>query len=105
MTRDKSILKLYGSKKFDDLTIQKLVKEMRKYKSKVVKKINENKNEKAGKNYGFESCDEKVILTPLASREKENTNFTDTIAQERFELGKSIKNPYMKHTFLDYQNH
>ena len=83
--KNKSILKLYGSKKFDDLTIQKLVKEMRKYKSKVVKKINENKNEKAGKNFGFESCDEKVILTPLASREKENTNFTDTIEKKNFD--------------------
>ena len=29
--KNKNILKLYGSKKFDDLTIQKLVKEMRKY--------------------------------------------------------------------------
>ena len=83
--KNKNILKLYGSKKFDDLTIQKLVEEMRKYKSKVVKKIKENKNEKAGKNFGFESCDEKVILTPLASREKENKNITDTIEKKNFD--------------------
>ena len=84
--KNENDIKLYGSKKYDDLTIQKLINEMGEYKSKVIKKINENKkNEKVGKNFGFESCDEKVILTPLAEREKEDKNFSESLEKKNFE--------------------
>ena len=84
--KNENDIKLYGSKKYDDLTIQKLINEMGEYKSKVIKKITENKkNEKAGKNFGFESCDEKVILTPLAEREKEDKNFSESLEKKNFE--------------------
>ena len=83
--KNENDIKLYGSKKYDDLTIQKLINEMGEYKSKVIKKITENKkNEKAGKNFGFESCDERVILTPLAEREKEDKNFSESLEKKKF---------------------
>ena len=69
---NKSELFLYGSKRYEFLTIKNLVKEMGKYKNKVIAKIKENKkNTNVLKNYNFESCDEKVILTPLAENDKE----------------------------------
>ena len=71
-------LLLYGSKKYDLFTVRTLVKEMAKYKKKVLNKIKENKKNTNGcKNYAFESCDEKVILTPLAEREKEKNEMGD----------------------------
>jgi len=39
-------LLLYGSSKYDVLTMDKLVKEMGNYKSRIISKINENKNVK-----------------------------------------------------------
>ena len=79
-------LLLYGSKKFDLLNIQRLVKEMAKYKSKVLKKINEkNKTNNAGKNYGFESCDKNLILTPLAQNEKDNQDLADSFEKKKFQ--------------------
>ena len=82
---NKKDLLLYGSKKYDLLTIQKLVKEMSKYRSKILQKINENKKSKKARNYNFESCDEKAILTPLAQSEKNNKNLTDSIEKKKYE--------------------
>ena len=71
-------LQLYGSKKYDLYTVRTLVKEMAKYKKKVLNKIKENKkNTNICKNYAFESCDEKVILTPLAEIEKEKNEMEE----------------------------
>ena len=78
-------LLLYGSKKYEFLTIKRLVKEMGKYKSKIIKKIKENKkNTNVCKNYALESCDEKVILTPLAENEKEK-NEMEKLEKKRFD--------------------
>ena len=83
---NKNNLLLYGSKKYDLLTIQKLVKEMSKYKSKILKKINENKKiVNKAKDYNFESSDEKVILTPLALSDKKNKNISDSLEKKKFE--------------------
>ena len=78
-------LLLYGSKKYDFLEIQRLVKEMSKYKNKVITKIKENKkNKNVCKNYAFESCDEKVILTPLAERDS-NKNNMEKLEKKKFD--------------------
>ena len=78
-------LLLYGSKKYDYLEIQRLVKEMSKYKNKVITKIKENKkNKNVCKNYAFESCDEKVILTPLAERDS-NKNNMEKLEKKKFD--------------------
>lgn len=77
-------LLLYGSKKYDLYNIQRLVKEMGRYKSKVIKKIQENKKNNVCKNYALESCDEKVILTPLAENEKEK-NEMENLEKKKFD--------------------
>ena len=84
--KNKDDLILYGSKRYDLLTIQKVVKEMSKYRSKVLKKIkNDKKSVNKAKNYNFESCDEKVILTPLAQTEKKNKNISESLEKKNFE--------------------
>ena len=88
-------LLLYGSKKYDYLKIQRLVKEMGKYKKKVLKKIKENKkNTNVGKNYAFESCDEKVILTPLAEKEKDK-NEMEKFEKKKFDEAERIGVVYL----------
>ena len=77
-------LLLYGSKKYDLYNIQRLVKEMGRYKSKVIKRIQENKKKNVCKNYALESCDEKVILTPLAENEKEK-NEMENLEKKKFD--------------------
>ena len=77
-------LLLYGSKKYDLYNIQRLVKEMGRYKNKVIKKIQENKKNNVCKNYALESCDEKVILTPLAENEKEK-NEMENLEKKKFD--------------------
>ena len=78
-------LLLYGSKKYDLYTIRTLVKEMDKYKNKVIKKIKQNKKSpNSCKNYEFESHDEKVILTPLAESEKEK-NEMEKLEKKKFD--------------------
>ena len=84
--KNKDDLLLYGSKRYDLLTVQKLVKEMDKYRPKVLSKIKEDKNKiNKAKNYNFESCDEKVILTPLAQTEKKNKNISESLEKKKFE--------------------
>ena len=78
-------LLLYGSKKYDLYSVRSLVKEMDKYKNKVIKKIKQNKKSpNSCKNYAFESCDEKVILTPLAETEKEK-NEMEKLEKKKFD--------------------
>ena len=48
--KNKNDLVLYGSSKYDGLTMDKLVDEMGNYKSKVINKINENHKNKKIKN-------------------------------------------------------
>jgi hypothetical protein len=81
---NESELKLYGSKIYSSLTIKKLLEEMKKYKLKIIKNINENKK-KGGRNFGFESCDSKIILTPLAQREDINNNTDNSLESKNFE--------------------
>ena len=82
---NKSELFLYGSKRYEFLTIKRLVKEMGKYKNKVIAKIKENKkNTNVLRNYTFESCDEKVILTPLAENDKEK-NEMEKLEKKKFD--------------------
>ena len=82
---NKKELFLYGSKRYEFLTIKRLVTEMGKYKKKVIEKIKENKkNTNVCKNYTFESCDEKVILTPLAENDKEK-NEMEKLEKKKFD--------------------
>ena len=82
---NKSELFLYGSKRYEFLTIKRLVNEMGKYKNKVIAKIKENKkNTNVLRNYTFESCDEKVILTPLAENDKEK-NEMEKLEKKKFD--------------------
>ena len=70
-------LLLYGSSKYDVLSMDKLVKEMGNYKSRIINKINENKNVKNAEIKEildqYENSQNKVILTPLAENEKERS--------------------------------
>lgn len=83
---NKNNLLLYGSKKYDLLTIQRLVKEMSKYRSKVLKKINDDKKRpNKVKDFGIDNCDDKLILTPLAENEKKNKNMSESIEKKNFQ--------------------
>ena len=83
--KNQNDLLLYGSKKYDLFSIQRVVKEMDKYKKKVLTKIKENKKSpNPCKNYDFENCDEKFILTPLAEPEKEK-NEMEKLEKKKFD--------------------
>jgi hypothetical protein len=76
--KNQSDLLLYGSRKYDVLSMDKLLKEMGQYQTKVINKINESKNLKSSNNSeiseivdDYNNCKNKVILTPLAENEKE----------------------------------
>ena len=77
--KNQNDLLLYGSSKYDALTMDNLLKEMGQYKSRVINKINENKNNKNNKKPNseideiiedYDNIKNKVILTPLAENEK-----------------------------------
>ena len=68
--KNKEDLILYGSKKYDLLTIDKLVQEMKQYKNSILKKINQNPNKFKLKNYGLQNSNQNLILTPLAQKER-----------------------------------
>ena len=76
--KNKNDLLLYGSRKYDIVSMDKLLKEMGQYQTKVINKINENKFLKSSNNSeiddivdDYNNCKNKVILTPLAENEKE----------------------------------
>ena len=95
--KNKNDLLLYGSSKFDVLTVDKLVDEMGNYKSKVINKINENHNKnKKIKNSeivdiidDYDSSHNKIILTPLAENEKERSEM-ETLEKKKFDEAKRI---------------
>ena len=68
--RYKEDLILYGSKNYDLLEVDNLVQEMKQYKNIVLEKINKNPNKYKLKNYGLNSNDDNLILTPLAEKER-----------------------------------
>ena len=68
--KNKEDLILYGSKKYDLLTIDKLVQEMKQYKNSILEKINQNPNKFKLKNYGLQNSNQNLILTPLAQKER-----------------------------------
>ena len=68
--KNKEDLYLYGSKKYDILPIDNLVKEMKQYKNTVIKSMRQNPNKYKSKNYSLKSHDDKLILTPLAEKER-----------------------------------
>ena len=86
---NKNELKLIGSKKFKDVNILKLIEVMKKNNPKMLEKIKEYRNKKKQvKNFGFESCDEKIMLTPLAQTEKEEKEFknlSENMEKKKFE--------------------
>ena len=78
--KNKNDLLLYGNSKYDVLPMDKVLQEMGNYKSKVINKIQENKNNKNCSNSeinniinDYDNCNNKVILTPLADNEKERS--------------------------------
>ena len=82
--KNQNDLLLYGSSKYDVLSMDKLLKEMGYYKSKVINKINENKNLTKSNDSeidnilsSYENCNNKVILTPLAENEKERNEMEE----------------------------
>ena len=62
---------LYGSKKFEKLTIEALMDEMRCYKETILKQIKDNpKLIYSVRNFPEESNDEKMILTPMPDTQR-----------------------------------
>ena len=92
--KNKNDLVLYGSSKYDGLTMDKLVDEMGNYKSKVINKINE-KNKKIKNSEivdiidDYDNSHNKIILTPLAENEKERREM-ETLEQKKFDEAKRI---------------
>ena len=66
--KNKDDLLFYGSKNYDLLTVDNLVEEMKQYKNIILDKIKQNPNGFKLKNYGLESQDDNLILTPLAEK-------------------------------------
>ena len=93
--KNRNDLLLYGSRKYDVLTMDKLLNEMGNYKSKVINKINENKNR--NKSFSdietiienYEINHNKAILTPLAENEKERREM-ETIEKKKYDEAKRI---------------
>ena len=67
--KNKEDLLFYGSKKYDLLTVDNLVEEMKQYKNIILNKIKQNPNGFKNRNYGLKSHDDNLILTPLAEKD------------------------------------
>ena len=95
--KNQNDLLLYGSSKYDVLPMDNLLKEMGQYKSKVINKINENKNHKNSKKNSeinelieeYDNCNNKVILTPLAETEKDLSEM-ETLEKANFDEAKRL---------------
>ena len=75
-TNNKNDILLYGSKKYDMLTVDKFVQEMSVYKNIIIDKIKENPIYLYNNcNFGIKSNDEHLILTPLAEKEYSKMDF------------------------------
>ena len=93
--KNQNDLLLYGSSKYDVLTMDNLLKEMGQYKSKVINKINEtktNKNKNSEINEiieDYDNIDSKNILTPLAENEKERSEM-EALEKQSFDEAKRL---------------
>lgn len=68
---NKSRISLYGSKKYENLSIDELVEEMGQYKKTILKKIKDNPElYSANMNFPHLTDDNKIILTPLPIEQK-----------------------------------
>lgn len=69
--KNKNNISLYGSKKYEKMTIEKLLNEMESYKETILKQIKENPKLIFGvRNFCEESNDEKMILTPMPDTQR-----------------------------------
>ena len=68
--KNKEDIFLYGSSKYDLLTIDTLVQEMKQYRNSVIEKIKQNPNKYKLKNFGLKNSNANMILTPLAEKER-----------------------------------
>ena len=69
--KNKNNISLYGSKKYEKMTIEKLLNEMESYKETILKQIKENPKLILGvRNFSEESNDEKMILTPMPDTQR-----------------------------------
>ena len=95
--KNKNDLLLYGSRKFDVLTMDKLVNEMGNNKSKVINKIKENTQYNKNDIYSnlnnivddSDNNKNKVILTPLCENEKERADM-ETLEKKKFDEANRI---------------
>ena len=69
-TKNKEDLFLYGSSKYDLLTVDNLVQEMKQYRNSIIEKIKQNPNKYKLKNYGLKNSNTNMILTPLAEKDR-----------------------------------
>ena len=69
-TKNKEDLFLYGSSKYDLLTVDNLVQEMKQYRNSIIEKIKQNPNKYKLKNYGLKNSNANMILTPLAEKDR-----------------------------------
>ena len=88
-------LLLYGSSKYDILSMDKVLKEMGNYQAKVINKINEsNKNNISDSQIkeiidDYDNYNNRVILTPLAENEKER-NEMEALEKKNFDEAKRM---------------
>ena len=68
--KNKEDISLYGSKKYDLLTVDNLVQEMKQYRNSIIEKIKQNPSKYKLKNFGLKNSNENLILTPLAEKER-----------------------------------
>ena len=87
--KNKNDLLLYGSSKYDVLTMDKLVNEMGNNKSKVLNKIKENTYNNKNDKFSNLADNNKVILTPLCENEKERTDM-ETLEKKKFDEANRI---------------
>ena len=69
-SKNKEDISLYGSKKYDLLTVDNLVQEMKQYKNSIIEKMKLNPSKFKLKNYGLKNSNANLILTPLAEKER-----------------------------------
>ena len=69
-TKNKEDISLYGSKKYDLLTVDNLVQEMKQYRNSIIEKMKQNPSKFKLKNYGLKNSNANLILTPLAEKER-----------------------------------
>ena len=90
--KNKNNISLYGSKKYEKMTIEKLLNEMESYKETILKQIKENPKLILGvRNFSEESNDEKMILTPMPDTQR-----------KKIKSKKENKNIYLMEEYYEY---